>query len=599
MSKNASIILIFLTLLISLLFGSSHILIAKYLKGQIYSPLIISKDIPSYTIDETYVYAARTEGALRDTLFLKDPANYENQQKPTLYITETMPAKIMAALSVLTGSVANAFIYSDFIFPPVAFILTFYFLYLLTNKFKISCVGSLTVICGSYLLKYAQFPRSVILNIISDINVGRMTDFSRSFHPQVSYLLVIVSLIFLYLTLVKSKKIYILSLGIISGLMFYNYIYYLAFYVTGIIILLMMLLIYREKAMLKRLTISVLISLFMSIPFIIELTKFINSGMYSNMQDNYINPLQNTFWLSVKILITLILVIRYLKSKKITFIILLSFLLSCLFLVNLQFILGKNIHLSGHIEIRAVYPLILIALFSVLSSLKLNTKKLNFFLGMAASFVILYVALSHTSYAKNFYQFYVLPESERNMLTFLDKNTEKGSVVMSASLRYNSVILSLTHNRVYIPHSFLSFTPSREILERIFIVNKFLNLDQSQVFSLFEKTEEKVNNIKKRVWDFDTCGQWFVYFTRYSKGNYYQCFVGNETLNQIMENYRKYTLNNVELNKYRADYLLIGPYEKSYGFNQNEFESKYKEFVSIVYNDNNYKIYKLKHPLSI
>lgn len=99
--------------------------------------------------------------------------------------------------------------------------------------------------------------------------------------------------------------------------------------------------------------------------------------------------------------------------------------------------------------------------------------------------------------------------------------------------------------------------------------------------------------MKKRVWNFDACGQWYVYLLKYTKGNYYQCFVPAPKASEILNDYKAYNFDLSKLIKYRADYLVIGPYEKSFGFNQKDFESKYKSFINLVFENNDFKLYKL------
>lgn len=572
------IFIIIAPVIIALIHGLPHVLISRMLGEKIYAPLVLGNNVPFYTVDETFAYATRVQESLKNFFFLSDPALYEYKNSYSLYISESLSAKVMAMLSILSGSISNAFVLSDFILPAVSFVLVYLLLFNMTKKFGASLVGGFSVVLGSYLLKTVHFPFSFLLKIKADVLEGTLTPFTRSFHPQVSFIFFILSVLSLYFLLTKRGFGYIFLFGLSLGMLFYTYIYYLIFFLGSLGVIVIMLFGFKDFKNIKRVALSSMIALVIAVPFINTFYHFVNSPLFLNMQKNYLNPLDETFWLSVKIVLTIIIVWVFLRSKKYIFILLESFLLGGLILSNLQFLLDKNLHLSGHLEVRAIYPWIMISVFAVLGHLKFK----KIFLYFLAVFLITYGFLTHYSYSAKYFQHYTIEKTSLDLYDWLNNNMKKDSVVMTSSLKENLMILALTSNRIFIPHSFLSFAPSEEIIERIFIANKVLGSKKEKVAMLFEKNEEKTANIKRSRWNFDTCGQWFVYFTRYSNGNYYQCFVPEDISRKIVDDYEKYNLTEESLRKYRFDYLLT---------DVNKYDIDEKQFIK-VYENPDYTLYR-------
>lgn len=590
-SKSYPLILaVIYTFLIILIFGLPHILIPRFLNGLAYAPLSLNSEIPFYTVDETFAYATKVQRSLKEGFFLKDVQIIENGSLPNLFITESFSSYLMAVISKIFGSVSNGFIAADFLFPAFNYLIVFVLLYLFTKDRPVSIVGSFFLINCFYLLKTVQFPVSFLLRLIDEIKFGSLLPFSRSFHPQITFLFFIASIIAFYM-LVKSRKIvYSFVLGFFLGLLGYCYIYYFAYIFTFFILFFMYHLLKKDWLLSKYLIISGFILTLMMIPVVSEFYRFIIiKPAYENFKENFVNPADNNFWLNFKIIIMIVVLYIFKKRDRAVFSFLNLLLISGLFLCNLQYVLNKNIHLSGHIEIRVIYPLLVICLFVVFSKININKYLKRFILIFLFLFSFFYGFLNHYSYSRSYYNSYNIPNSEIEVYYWLNNNTDKRSVVLSASLRSNMMISSLTHNYVFIPHSFLTHSTNEEILERLFIAHKLFKMDSSSIDELFVKNIEKEENILKRRWNFETCGHWFVFFTRYSNGNYYQCFIPDEENKKIVLKYQNFNLDKATLNKYKFDYILVGPYEKKW-----IEDIDFKEYLTLekVFENKDYLIFK-------
>src|SRR4030042_4267427 len=103
---------------------TAYIFTAKL--GQKYSPLSIREGVSRVTYDETFVYAPEVNFILKGNLYIKEPYIVEYRNLPTPFISETLPAIILASFSMITGSISQAFLASDFIFPVLVFLLFFF-----------------------------------------------------------------------------------------------------------------------------------------------------------------------------------------------------------------------------------------------------------------------------------------------------------------------------------------------------------------------------------------------------------------------------------------------------------------------------------------
>lgn len=565
-------------------------LIPYYLGSKTYTPLMLNESIPFYTVDETFAYAPKVQVALKDNLLIRDPQLIEHISSPNLYITESFPAKIMALLTLLTNSISKAFVLADAIFPAINFLLVYVLLFTFTKHSLISSVGSFCLIVDSYLLKVAHFPFSLLLRIQSDITSGTLLPFSRSFHPQVTFSVLVLSCLILYHVLSTRKKVFAVVFGILLGVLGYSYIYYSIFSITTYILVLFYFIVSKDRQIVYLLLLAGFVAFFCSFPVFIEFYKVINNkDAFNNFQLNFQNPQDDNFWLNIKIVITVLMNYLVLRKDGLKFKLLEIMLISSFLLCNLQYLINKNIHLSGHLEVRVVYPLIVLSLFTIFANLKFSKTFKTFFLLIILTFTCIYGLLNHFSYSRNYYNAYTAPNSELELYDWLNNHTSFNSVILSASLRTNLLMSALTHNYVYIPHSFLTSALSDEIIERVFLSHRLFGMNTASIDQLFSKNADKEQNILNRRWNFETCGAWFVYFTRYSNGNYYQCFIPDKEREKVDKNYDEFLISPEKINKFRFDYVIFGPYEKENG---NLKELLANVVLTKVFENEDYLIFK-------
>src|SRR3990167_10419890 len=172
----------FLIILISLIYGFPHVLLISRL-GVNYTPLALTGE-SRIARDEAFAYAPEVNYILKGHFFLKDAYVAEYSNYPTPFMGESAPSLVFALLAKLTGSVENAFIAADFIFPPIIFVL----LYIITNifiknKLYSAAVAFLTVIARDFIA-VIPYPHATFQYLTFAEGQNYLLYFSRAFRSE-------------------------------------------------------------------------------------------------------------------------------------------------------------------------------------------------------------------------------------------------------------------------------------------------------------------------------------------------------------------------------------------------------------------------------
>src|SRR3989344_5837490 len=150
------IILTLAIVYISIIYGLPHLILSAKFQGQ-YTPFTLSVHSGVAT-DETYGYAGFANIVNRGYLILKDRYVYEYSNYPTPLLADNIPSLILGFLAQLSGSVKKAFIISDFIFPPIVFLLVFIFTSYYIRNFLFALATSLVVTFARDFITVIPFP---------------------------------------------------------------------------------------------------------------------------------------------------------------------------------------------------------------------------------------------------------------------------------------------------------------------------------------------------------------------------------------------------------------------------------------------------------
>ena len=207
---------------ISIIYGLPHLILSAKFQGQ-YTPFTLSVHSGVAT-DETYGYAGFANIVNRGYLILKDRYVYEYSNYPTPLLADNIPSLILGFLAQLSGSVEKAFIISDFIFPPIVFLLVFIFTSYYIRNFLFALATSLVVTFARDFITVIPFPLATFSFFKN--NGNEFLYLFRTPHPQISVVFLLISLILLYKLLNKRVGAgLLLAAGLNFGLLFYVYFF--------------------------------------------------------------------------------------------------------------------------------------------------------------------------------------------------------------------------------------------------------------------------------------------------------------------------------------------------------------------------------------
>ena len=423
-----------IAIIVGLVFSFYHLVIPKLWGVKPYSPLSLNQLSPSVAVDEAIFYASKAREIIDGNFWLSDLMVAEYKQSSPIFMGEMIPSSLIALLSIFGGGIDNGFIIADFLFPALGFLIIGWFLYLLTNSHKWSMIGALlTMFFYHYLSSIPYFP-SIIKLIIISVNLGNYSMMIRSFHPQISLLIFILFLGSLFKRKVKTT-------GVLLGMLSYSHFFYFSFGVA--------LLGLRLKKNIKILLIGVLVSL----PYLINLLVFQQSSLSKEFLEKiYFSPRLNVNQL-ISLCLGIILSWLIINKKKKQF-------FSDIFITGLFLALGANLvkfgldDPVGHWMLRVINPSLVMLGVLVLAE---RVKVVN---GLIATLIIAllvgYQGRVHWQYFKHQAQAYQIESEKVELFNWLNQNTAKNSVVISANLKDNLYLSIFTHNNSFIPTVYIS-----------------------------------------------------------------------------------------------------------------------------------------------
>lgn len=587
MEKKNWLFLIIVAIFVSLIFGGIHILLFFKLKDS-YSPILINQALPSFARDETVAYAPKVREVFDGHLILTDLYLAEHKTLPSLLIGENLPAILMAFLAKISGSIPQAFIFADFLFPSVILIILTLLVFSLSENFSFSIFTSLVVIFFYGILEYLPFIPSILKMLITHPLNGFYSGFIRSFHPQVSFLFFVLFIFFTFLAFKKNKMIFWLTAGLFLGSLFYSYIFFATYGYALMGTLLLYWLISKKLSLVKRVLTSLSLGLLVDLPYIVNLFAFQKLPQAKEFISNFKYP--NTIpWKIIIFCLFFILLSRFLKPKRLKIFFTLFFLAG-LILLTLSYVFKLNINDSpGHWAMAVIYPFSIINLSLFIQQGFLSQKKAAFWISLCL-IALAYQTSCHFRYFSKQENNFILAKEEKEMLSWLNK-TQKDSVVLTASLKYNLLIPALTHNNVFLPYSQYSLSSEKEAFERFFILYKFLEISPERIREMFSRTPSNEALARIKHLSYDDCAGSYFYYLRFKKKHNYFCDIPSEKLEEIINSYQEFNLDpQSSLKKYEIDYLLFGPYEQKWA----RISLKEYPCLKLIEENKDYQLYQIQ-----
>ena len=539
---NNKLVISLLIILVSAIYGLPNIILFNKL-GQNYNPLVISGD-SRIARDEAFAYAPEVNYILKGHFFLKDAYVAEYSNYPTPFMGESAPSLVFALLAKLTGSVENAFIAADFIFPPIIFVL----LYIITNifiknKLYSAAVAFLTVIARDFIA-VIPYPHATFQYLTFTEGQNYLLYFSRAFHPQLTFILFIAAVL-LMIKLLKNptNKLATLTLGLIFGILFYTYVFYWTYF------LLTFLCVLTYSCIKKDLKTTGALILSGAIAFIIASFYIYNSWQFSqlNFADDFITktslhnlplPLTLLRYLAITLFFLAIVKLKNHQSAILFLVLLSGVVISPLS----RLVIGQDLETFHYLR-RALMPIATIASFIITYYFIRQKKKLLSIISMIIFSTALFLGLRTQIIATEKIQTaHQRDRTQEAVFNWLRQNTPKDSVVGSLDTTFNSLVPVYTKNYVYFPPTDRTIMPTSEGVQRYAILANTLGID---------------TNWQKKNLD-DIISYLFVYQAYNDQNN---LDLNSPKRLQAEAQIDKIARNNIEneIEKFKLDYVVVTP----------------------------------------
>ncbi len=459
-------------------------LISSFYHLWLQTPLALNSLSPSFAIDETFFYAPK----------INQPLNNPG---------ELVGSSLMSFLSWLTGSIPEAFVWADFIFPA----LTFLALYFFTRSVAVS----VSVLVFYHYLTYFPYLPSVIRLLINHLFNGHYWELIRSFHPQIS----------LGLFFVFAKWPNALTLTLLT----YTHFYYWTAALVWLVFLRF------GRGLIKTLTLWLALTL----PYWFFTVGLLPATDYWHRNYFYVAP--TPIQLS---LLVFGFLLAWRKKYWLTFYLAVSLLVA----VALVFKFGVDDPI-GHWFLRVVNPMTAVLIFTTLFN-KLKWPKAA---GVGVTILLLAFQFRlHFQYFKNNAAAFTVEPEKLEAFNWLKDNTPKNSVV-ATGIKDSLYLPAYTNNQPYLQQAQLSYADNSELLQRFLQTYKLAGFTDEQLVKVFQDNPEL---IAKKRFDFDNCASKFLYFRLYQGADYYNCNVPETILRQILYQFEQTS----DQLTYPADYWL-------------------------------------------
>lgn len=593
------LLVVLCAVLAGIVFLLPHILMPVFRGDALYSPLVV-KDVNTYTVDQTFLYAPGMKDVADGYLLVSDPSIYENKGKLS-FLSPALPSLVLGIVSYVIG-LEMVFILSSFVFPFIIFMISYFLFHRLTKSVHASITASFLLIFGFNFIATLPSTPQVIEFYFSRL-IGHPIEpinyLARLPQIQFTFAMFMASFVFLYIAMEKKTAKYFMIYGISLGFLFYSYFYYWTSMSAAAGILFIMSILKKDYKTAKNLILSTAAAFLVAAPYVIGMLFVIKSAWYSDISSRL--GIESIFaWQQLAKYIIFYAIFAVISRKNTFFWIMTSMLISGIALLNIQLLTGFSLQ-GRHYDTVFLAPLTVIALsyaaYEVACRIPGKARYIKIASVVIVSALIIVSIYSHSAYAANASKNFYLDRDYRDLYKWLNENTEKDSVVLTASVEQNSLITVHTHNNVFIPNGFSSPSTDEEILDRLFIAYKAFNITPEYLSEMMDNEDGAMayNAMRERLGTSDGALFESVYWNLYTFHEKFanEHVVQKELLGEVdkdkiyaamLEYYRNFT---PDLGKYRIDYILVSGYEKSVA------NFTLPERFSLVWSNRKFSLYSL------
>ena len=534
-----------LIVVVSIIYGLPNLILLERL-GSSYTPFTLSATSP-IARDEAFAYGPETNYVLSEKSFLKEIYTKEYRDLPTPFIGETASAIMLAVLAFISGSVENAFIISDFIFPPIVFLGFFYFTKIFVKNKLWAMAAALTAVISRDFVAVVPYPLETFKYLTTQEGQNYLLYLSRAFHPQTSLIFFSGAVIAMARIVNNPQKITnALLLGILFGVLFYTYVFNWTLFLVFFLFVFLYFLSKKEYQIVKSLIIAGAVALFISSFYLFKMYQFYQLSFI----DDFITK---TSLYNVPIPLTLI---RYLllslaffvffKKKDKNFYLLLILLLSGVAITPFsKLLVGQDLETFHYLR-RIVMPFATLTLFIIFHEILKRSKPMTNLLAVfTISIFLVYGFRVQIIGTNKISASHIKNQDMENVFKWLNRNVPKYSVLGSLSPEFSSLIPLYTRNYVYFPPTDRTIMPTYEGVEKYKILSELLGVTN-------EWQEQKLKDSVSYFFVFQSYNQ-----NRNLDPNSPRRLMAQKQIELLEKNERW----KEKLSNYKLDYIVITPSE--------------------------------------
>ncbi len=559
-------LIIFLAAIYALIFTAPNLIVKNY------SPTS-SASAFDYKVIDDLLYGAYYKDLQEGNFGLTDPANYEHKDDALPWAS--MQFLIIGGLAYLTGSIDTSLLIVIAVFSFLNFLIQYLFLKNLTKNSFISVLGVFLI----PLTHVFMTSPSKILYFLFNYPLSDRFLWASIPRRQVEMFFLFAPLLVFYLAYINKNKILAILSGLFVGLASETYVYYFTFEIAGIFLLFLFARYKKDMEEIKLIGTALISSLLFSLPYMLK-TQFFNHDFPHSLEFLSrlgLSPYRSltTIYISLFFVLFLIIFFVYFKLTRKTdktFYFLNAFFIGNLLLYNQHIITGMQLQSWHWLTVTGRPWLLIMTLYLFSSANDKSTKKqlTNMTVCMLILFVVGWSLWANIGVAKNLANYYQIDQEYYKAFDWLNKNTPKGSVVLSPSFIISANIPLRTHNNVYLVNGFHSAAPDYELICRGLFSMKIFNISSEKIFNPDSKQLMSAENLLT-----------YLFHMRYYP----------EPPKQLKQKFINiYKLSEVGLEdflNYKLDYILLGKKEKEMGLGITKVPSQK------VYSDDGLEIYKV------
>lgn len=614
MSKKFSFLLIGLAVVVGALYLAPQLLIKRIVENS-GRTFVLSQFNQFSDGGEVYFQFAReaAEGRI-------PPSDlYSDQQLPNIY--PPLPPIILSILIRIFGDVTGAYLAALFIFPAITFLFFFWLGWIIFDRDKLwsvfmALIGILTPIflVGSQMFFGPSYFANILLkNFYPLVQTPlQLLFFSRVDHPLLTSLIYFPAIASLLMFWKKPSAKTAVAAGVISGLLFYTYFHFWAYWVVvgGLLFAAALLFWRREKALIKSFFVLIGTFVVLSIPYVINQLRLSQMPGYGDFVKRLIgivnsgHGLDFSWWRYYIIyLIVAVLVYQVLwraANEKKRAVFYWVALLAGFVVFNVQVVTGfvpDPDHWS-----RAIDPILALMIFEIIYHLAkmVSARYPNFRKALLAVLVLLMFLLVAKKVMNAYrvveprptsFAIYTMPEDLLESWSWMDKNLKDPKIV-SPSIITTIYSTAFSSARPFLPSGGVAVMPNEKLEDLFLKANKVFGVSAGELEKRLSGGIKSSCDSLRGVYPmgnyFNICETPFFLYASYFKSS-------RNASRDIPPEYiaslvKKYNGLSTSWNDLAADYVYYGPFERQFTSINLGADSN----LELIHRNSSVEIYKIK-----